>query len=72
MSLAIIYVGNIVAIAVLVLGLYFRRHRRRDLVTAYFGVNIGVMAVSAPTTSARSPSACSAGSPPSRPGSPCR
>jgi len=47
MSLAIIYVGNIVAIAVLVLGLYFRRHRRRDLVTAYFGVNIGVMAVSA-------------------------
>jgi hypothetical protein len=36
MSLAIIYVGNIVAIAVLVLGLYFRRHRRRDLVTAYF------------------------------------
>ncbi|MDG4785638.1 DUF4956 domain-containing protein [Micromonospora sp. WMMD1102] len=29
----------------LVFGLYFPRHRRRDLVAAYLGVNIGVMAV---------------------------
>ncbi len=46
MSLALIYGGNLVAILVLVLGLYFPRHRRKDLVTAYLGVNIGVMAVS--------------------------
>ncbi|HOB05589.1 MAG TPA: DUF4956 domain-containing protein [Propionibacteriaceae bacterium] len=46
MSLALIYVGNLVAITILVLGLYFPRHRRKDLVTAYLGVNIGVMAVS--------------------------
>ncbi len=46
MSVALIYGGNLVAIAVLVLGLYFPRHRRKDLVTAYLGVNIGVLAVS--------------------------
>lgn len=38
--------ANIVAIAILVLGIYFPRHRRRDLVVAYLGVNLGVMAVS--------------------------
>lgn len=37
--------AEVVAVAVLVLGLYFPRHRRRDLVVAYFGVNIGVLAV---------------------------
>ena len=37
--------AEVVAAAVLVLGLYFPRHRRRDLVVAYFGVNIGVLAV---------------------------
>jgi hypothetical protein len=37
--------AEIVAVTVLVLGLYFPRHRRRDLVVAYFGVNIGVLAV---------------------------
>ncbi|MDB1089049.1 DUF4956 domain-containing protein [Streptomyces sp. ACA25] len=29
----------------LVFGLYFPRHRRRDLVVAYLGVNVGVVAV---------------------------
>ena len=38
--------ANVVAIAVLTFGLYFPRHHRRDLVTAYLGVNIGVLAVS--------------------------
>ena len=33
------------AIFVLVFGVYFPRHRRRDLVVAYLGVNIGVFAV---------------------------
>ena len=37
--------AEVVAVAVLVLGLYFPRHRRRDLMVAYFGVNIGVLAV---------------------------
>jgi hypothetical protein len=37
--------AEIVAVTVLVLGLYFPRHRRRDLVVAYFGVNVGVLAV---------------------------
>jgi len=37
--------AEIVAVTLLVLGLYFPRHRRRDLVVAYFGVNIGVLAV---------------------------
>lgn len=36
---------DLLAIAYLVLVLYFPRHRRRDLVVAYFGVNVGVLAV---------------------------
>jgi ABC-type transport system involved in cytochrome c biogenesis permease subunit len=36
---------DLVAIAVLTFGLYFPRHRRRDLVVAYLGVNVGVLAV---------------------------
>ncbi|NHI17632.1 DUF4956 domain-containing protein [Microbacterium excoecariae] len=37
---------DLAAIAVLTLAIYFRRHRRRDLVVAFVGVNIGVFAVS--------------------------
>lgn len=36
---------EVVAVTILVAGLYLPRHRRRDLVVAYFGVNIGVLAV---------------------------
>ncbi len=36
---------NLVAIAVLAYGIYFRRHRRRDLLTAYVCFNIGLFAV---------------------------
>lgn len=36
---------DIVMVCVLVFGLYMPRHRRRDLVVAYLGVNIGVLAV---------------------------
>jgi hypothetical protein len=36
---------DIAAALVLTLGLYYRRHRRRDLVVAFLGVNIGVLAV---------------------------
>lgn len=36
---------DLVAIALLTFGLYFPRHRRRDLVVAYLIVNVGVLAV---------------------------
>lgn len=36
---------DICAVVLLVFGLYFPRHRRRDLVVAYLGVNVGVLAV---------------------------
>jgi Ca2+/Na+ antiporter len=38
--------ADLVAIAVLTFGVYFPRHHRRDLVAAFLGVNIGVLAVS--------------------------
>lgn len=43
---------DIAAILVLTMGLYFPRHRRKDMLVAYLGVNIGVMAVSIALTSA--------------------
>jgi hypothetical protein len=46
MTVFLSYLADLVAIGILVLGLYFPRHRRRDLVVAYLGVNVGVMAVS--------------------------
>lgn len=36
---------DLAAIAVLVLVAYFPRHRRRDMVLAYIGLNVGVLAV---------------------------
>jgi hypothetical protein len=44
-----LYLGlalDLVGIVVLAFGLYFRRHRRRDLVVAYLAVNVGVLGVS--------------------------
>ena len=38
---------DLIAIAVMTFGLYFPRHRRRDLVVAYLVVNVGVLAVAA-------------------------
>jgi hypothetical protein len=37
---------DLVAIAVLTFGVYFPRHHRRDLVVAFLGVNLGVLATS--------------------------
>ena len=37
---------DLVAILVLALGVYLPRHHRRDLLVAYVGVNLGIMAVS--------------------------
>jgi hypothetical protein len=45
MSQLILFGIDIVAVCVLVFGLYFPRHRRRDLIVAYLGVNVGVLAV---------------------------
>jgi hypothetical protein len=45
MSLATLFALDIAAILLLVFGLYFPRHRRRDMVVAYLGINIGVLAV---------------------------
>lgn len=42
---------DLVAIIVLTFALYFPRHRRRELVVAYLGVNVGVLAVSAALSS---------------------
>lgn len=40
-----LFAMDIVAVGLLVFGLYFPRHRRRDLIVAYLGVNVGVLAV---------------------------
>ncbi len=45
MSHAALVTADLVAIAVLVFGLYFPRYRRRDMVVAILGLNVGVMAV---------------------------
>ncbi|MCM0641081.1 DUF4956 domain-containing protein [Cellulomonas wangsupingiae] len=44
--------ADLVAITALTFVLYLPRHRRRDLVVAYLGVNVGVLAVSAALGSA--------------------
>ena len=46
MSALALPLANLVAVGILVFGLYVPRHRRRDLVAAFLGVNVGVMAVS--------------------------
>lgn len=40
------YALDLAAVAVLTFALYLPRHRRRELVVAYLGVNVGVLAVS--------------------------
>jgi len=42
----VLYAADLLAIGLLTFGVYFPRHRRRDLVIAYLGVNVGVLAVS--------------------------
>ncbi|MFJ2618067.1 DUF4956 domain-containing protein [Glutamicibacter sp. NPDC087344] len=45
MNILLFAVVDLLAIAVLTICLYLPRHRRRDLVVSYFGINIGVFAV---------------------------
>jgi hypothetical protein len=39
------FATDFVAVLVMVFGLYFPRHRRKDMLVAYLGVNVGVLAV---------------------------
>lgn len=45
MSPFLLPAADLVAISLLTFGIYFPRHRRRDLVVAYLAVNVGVLAV---------------------------
>jgi hypothetical protein len=45
MSPFLLPAADLVAITLLTFGIYFPRHRRRDLVVAYLAVNVGVLAV---------------------------
>ncbi|PZA21778.1 DUF4956 domain-containing protein, partial [Modestobacter versicolor] len=45
MSPFLLPAADLVAITLLTFGVYFPRHRRRDLVVAYLAVNVGVLAV---------------------------
>lgn len=46
MSHAAFIAIDLLFVGLLTFGLYFPRHRRRDLVVAFLGVNVGVLAVS--------------------------
>lgn len=52
MTLPQLFALDVVAIAVLVFALYFPRHRRRDLVVALLGINVGVLGVTQGLSSA--------------------
>ncbi|HIW91735.1 MAG TPA: DUF4956 domain-containing protein [Candidatus Corynebacterium avicola] len=43
---AIMVLVDLIAITILTAGIYYPRHRRSDLVVAFLGVNVGVLAVS--------------------------
>lgn len=45
MNITALIAIDLAAVSLLAFALYFRRHRRRDLVIAYLVVNVGVMAV---------------------------
>ncbi|WP_238384786.1 DUF4956 domain-containing protein [Segeticoccus rhizosphaerae] len=47
MNLIMAITADLAAITLLVFGVYYRRHFRRDLVLAYVALNVGIMAVAA-------------------------
>ncbi|MFY1651715.1 DUF4956 domain-containing protein [Solwaraspora sp. WMMB762] len=51
-GVALILLFDLVAAIVLVYGIYFRRHRRRDMLVAYLALNVGVLAVTVALSSA--------------------
>ena len=46
---------DLVAAAILTFALYYRRHHRRDLLVAFLGVNVGVLAVTSVLAGASKP-----------------
>lgn len=50
MSLPLLFLLDLVAIGVMVFGLYFPRHRRKDMVVAYLVMNLGLVAVTSALT----------------------
>lgn len=60
MTAIALYAANVIAIALLVFGLYLPRHHRRDMALAFLGVNIGVLALSATLVSAMASTATAA------------
>lgn len=50
MTLLLMFSLDLVAIAVMTFGLYFPRHRRKDMVVAYLVVNLGLVAVTSALT----------------------
>lgn len=51
MTLPLLLLVDLVAIGILTFGLYFPRHRRKDMVVAYLVVNLGLVAVTSALTS---------------------
>ena len=45
MTLLPMFLLDIVAIVVMTFGLYFPRHRRKDMVVAYLGINLGLLGI---------------------------
>lgn len=52
MTIPVMFALDIVAILVMTFGLYFPRHRRRDMVVAYLIVNLGLVAITAALSTA--------------------
>ncbi len=52
MPLAQLFVMELAAASLLVFGIYFPRHRRRDMILALLGINVGVLGVTQALTSA--------------------
>lgn len=48
----VLVASDLAAVSVLVFGVYFPRHHRRDLVASFLGVNVGVLAVAMTLSSA--------------------
>lgn len=46
----LMFVLDVVAIVVMVFGLYFPRHRRRDMIVAYLGTNVALLAITSSLT----------------------
>lgn len=52
MSIAAFIAADLIAIAIMVFGLYYPRHRRRDMIVAFLSINVGVMGVTYAMTNA--------------------